>query len=223
MGVRRELSGGMEGGKKSNKRKLRKSKRKAKLIVSLGQVEDAEGPVEDEEDEGRATVTMLMSKCDLTEDQVMQAYTDFNENNPDGIITKEQFLQTMEDKLIAESLFRVFDEDNSGGLNFSEYLQVKSVKTIETPEEKLNWIFTAYDEDGGGSIDEAEIKEIVLGCFRMAGIDEDDELLPSCVEDVRESIDVDGDGDISKEEFVKNALKNKFIAKLLKYDNKGGK
>ena len=30
----------------------------------------------------------------------------------------------VQDKLIAESLFRVFDEDNSGSLNFSEYLQV---------------------------------------------------------------------------------------------------
>ena len=28
------------------------------------------------------------------------------------------------------------------------------------------------------------------------GIEEDDEMLPSCVEDVRASIDVDGDGDI---------------------------
>ena len=53
--------------------------------------------------------------------------------------------------------------------------------------------------------------------YRMAGIDEDDELLPSCVEDVRASIDVDQDGDISKEEFVKNALNNKFIARMLKY------
>ena len=97
--------------------------------------------------------------------------------------------------------------------------QVKSVKTITTPEEKLNWIFTAFDEDGGGSIDVSEIREIVLGCFRMAGIDEDEDLLPSCVEDVRASIDVDGDGDISKEEFIKNALKNKFISRLLKYDN----
>ena len=51
----------------------------------------------------------------------------------------------------------------------------------------------------------------------MAGIEEDGELLPSCVEDVRASIDVDKDGDISKEEFVKNALNNKFIARMLKY------
>ena len=33
-------------------------------------------------------------------------------------------MMPVQDKLIAESLFRVFDEDNSGSLNFSEYLQV---------------------------------------------------------------------------------------------------
>ena len=54
---------------------------------------------------------------------------------------------------------------------------------------------------------------------RMAGIPEDDEMLPSCVEDVRASIDLDGDGDITKDEFVRNALNNDFISKLLKYEN----
>ena len=52
----------------------------------------------------------------------------------------------------------------------------------------------------------------------MAGIPEDDEMMPSCVDDVRASIDLDGDGDITKEEFVRNALKNDFISKLLKYE-----
>ena len=40
------------------------------------------------------------------------------------------------------------------------------MRTVTTAEEKLNWIFTAFDTDGGGSIDVDEIKEIVLGCFR---------------------------------------------------------
>ena len=29
---------------------------------------------------------------------------------------------------------------------------------LNTPEDKLNWIFTAFDTDGGGSIDVDEIK-----------------------------------------------------------------
>ena len=82
---------------------------------------------------------------------------------------------------------------------------------LNTPEDKLKWMFTASDADGGGSIDVAEIKDIVIGLFRLAGIEEDDDLLETCVTDVLEAVDKDGDGDISKEEFVKNAMQSKLI------------
>ena len=87
---------------------------------------------------------------------------------------------------------------------------------LNTVEEKLSWIFTAFDQDGGGSIDVEEIRDIVICLFRFAKIEEDEDLLFACVEDVRSTLDKDGDGDISKEEFVKNAMQSKFINKLLK-------
>ena len=87
---------------------------------------------------------------------------------------------------------------------------------LNTPEDKLKWMFTAFDADGGGSIDVAEIKDIVIGLFRLAGIEEDDDLLETCVTDVLEAVDKDGDGDISHEEFVKNAMQSKFIFNMLK-------
>ena len=40
------------------------------------------------------------------------------------------------------------------------------MKNMSTMEEKLNWIFTAFDADGGGSIDVEEINEVVLWMFR---------------------------------------------------------
>ena len=40
------------------------------------------------------------------------------------LVLSSWIMMPVQDKLIAESLFRVFDEDNSGSLNFSEYLQV---------------------------------------------------------------------------------------------------
>ena len=84
-----------------------------------------------------------------------------------------------------DSLFRVFDEDNSGTLNFFEWFQASNVKNMDNIEEKLNWIFTAFDADGGGSIDPEEITEIVRWMFRFGGIEEDPYLLASCVIDVR--------------------------------------
>ena len=116
----------------------------------------------------------------------------------------------------AKALFRVFDEDNSGTLTFFEWFQATNVKNMTTPEEKLNWIFTAFDADCGGSIDVDEIRDIVLWMFRFAGIEEDPDLIASCVIDVRATIDVDRDGDISKEEFIKNAMNSQFIADILK-------
>ena len=107
------------------------------------------------------------------------------------------------------------------------------VSDLESVEDKLSWIFTAFDSDGGGSIDYDEITDICQGLFRLAGIEEDEDMLASCVADVRSedigtvmiivnkflfhrsTIDGDGDGDISKEEFVKNGMQSKFIADLL--------
>merc|ERR1739848_939258 len=105
---------------------------------------------------------------------------------------------------MAESLFRVFDEDKNGTLSFDEFLQADRVTNLETPEDKLKWIFTAFDEDGGGTIDVDEVMNMVEGLFRLAGIEEQEDMLASCVTDIRSAIDDDGDGDISKEEFVQN-------------------
>ena len=91
----------------------------------------------------------------------------------------EHFI-VVQDFLEAEALFRVFDEDNSGTLSFYEYIQATNLKNMKNPEEKLRWIFTAFDADGGGTIDVDEIREIVVWLFRLAGIEEDADLLSSC-------------------------------------------
>ena len=87
--------------------------------------------------------------------------------------------------MLAESLFRVFDEDKSGSLSFEEWVEASQAPALDTTEEKLSWIFTAFDSDGGGSIDYEEITDICQGLFRLAGIEEDQDLLASCVTDVR--------------------------------------
>ena len=63
---------------------------------------------------------------------------------------------------MAEAFFRVFDEDNNGALNFYEYMLVKNAPDLNSPEQKKDWIFTAFDQDDGGTIDDDEVYEIVV-------------------------------------------------------------
>ena len=80
---------------------------------------------------------------------------------------------------------------------------------------KLTWIFNVFDEDGGGSIDIDEVIKLVIGLTTLNGIEVEKQVLLTCVQDILEAIDVDGDGDITKEEFVNNAMKSDFIRNLL--------
>ena len=108
---------------------------------------------------------------------------------------------------------------------------------LQTIKDKLTWIFDVFDKDGGGSIDPTELRSIVRGLFCLAGIE-----VIECILDVRcqvgtnlqifdsllyllcyllfvqemtEAIDVDGDGDITKDEFIKNAMECEFVCDML--------
>ena len=122
---------------------------------------------------------------------------------------------------MAEAFFRVFDEDNSGALSFLEFMMVKHAPNLDSPEEKLTWIFNAFDQDGGGSIDVDELYGIVEALFKMTGkeIDADgiEDEIDCCVDEIIEAVDTDGDEVITKEEFVQNAMKSQFILKMVNF------
>ena len=100
--------------------------------------------------------------------EIRSAYEKFHREYPKGNITREAYIKENKDYVLNDALFRVFDEDSSGTLNFFEWFQASNVKNMSTIEEKLNWIFTAFDADGGGSIDPEEITEIVKWMFRWS-------------------------------------------------------
>ena len=99
-------------------------------------------------------------------------------------------------------------------MDFEEFMLASNCSNMACPEDRLEWIFNLFDEDGGGVIDMDEVIKMVMGIFRMNGGCEDKEVILACVLDLFDIIDVDGDGEITKEEFVDNAMKSGFIQNL---------
>ena len=113
--------------------------------------------------------------------------------------------------------FRVFDDDNSGTMDFTEYMMAINATSLNPPEDKLNWMFDVFDKDGGGTISSDEIKDLIMsenvncsncnnstffsGLFEMAGQEVEEEDLDAVSKDIMSTIDEDGDGDVTK---VKN-------------------
>jgi len=166
---------------------------------------------------------ILEDKIGLSNEELQASYAEFMELCPQGEMTKVQFLEVAKDKvqdkqggaLFAESLFRVFDEDGNGKMNFYEFSLAINCKNFTEPKEKLTWIFNVFDADGGGVIDLDEIIKLVIGLVHMSDVEADREVLLACVQDILEAVDENNDGEISRAEFVENAMRSGFIRNLI--------
>ena len=57
-----------------------------------------------------------------------------------------------------EALFDGFDTDEDGVISLKEFVLPIRVMSDETPEDKIKWAFTTYDENKDGFISAEEMK-----------------------------------------------------------------
>ena len=93
------------------------------------------------------------------------------------------------------SIYQI-DTDGSGTIDFPEFLTMMARKMKDTDsEEEILEAFKVFDKDGNGFISAAELRHIMTNLGEKLTDEEVDEM-------IREA-DIDGDGQINYEEFVK--------------------
>jgi len=102
--------------------------------------------------------------------------TGFLKDCPSGNLSKEEFQRIYrqffpfgDPSSFADYVFRVFDVDKSGQIDFKEFIVALSVTSRGQMEDKLTWAFQLYDIDGDGKISYEEMLSIVQAIYKMVG------------------------------------------------------
>lgn len=140
----------------------------------------------------------------LTEEQIAEfkeAFQIFDKDGDGSITTKElgTVMRSLGQNPTEEELknmIREVDADGSGTIDFKEFLGLMARKMKETDtEEELIEAFKVFDRDGNGLISAHELRFVMT----TAGEQLSDEDIDEMIRDA----DLDGDGYIDYEEFVR--------------------
>ncbi|XP_037113426.1 recoverin a [Syngnathus acus] len=173
----------------------------------------------------------LKSNTKYSEAELCTWYQSFLRECPGGKISKEQFegiyasfFPDADSTAYARHVFRSFDTNADGTLDFKEYIVALHLTSGGKTRQKLEWAFALYDVDGNGTISKNEILEIVKSIFNMIPTDdqenlaEDENTPEKRAEKVWCFFGKKDNDKISEGEFIQGVMDNKDILRLIQYD-----
>jgi len=128
-----------------------------------------------------------------------------------------QFFPHGDPSKFASLVFRVFDENNDGSIEFHEFIRALSITSRGNLDEKLAWAFRLYDVDNDGYITRTEMYNIVDAIYQMVGQQgETEEGNPTArVAKIFEQMDRDHDDKLTMEEFREGSRNDPRIVQAL--------
>ncbi|KAH0947732.1 hypothetical protein HN011_012195 [Eciton burchellii] len=167
----------------------------------------------------------LKSHTRYDEATIKEWYKGFKQDCPNGRLTPAKFVDMYKmffpsgnAEEFCDHVFRTFDMDKNGYIDFKEFLLAIDVTSSGTPEEKLKWAFRMYDVDGNGVIDMQEMTKIVQAIYDMLGACSSNRPADSAEERAKNifaKMDENNDGQLTQDEFLKGCLQDEELTQLV--------
>jgi len=157
------------------------------------------------------------------EKEIREWYRGFRQDCPDGQLSKKvivdmcnQILPGGDSTTFVDQIFRIFDKDNNGTIDFKEFMLATDMTSSGSPEEKLEWAFKMYDKDGSGTIELTEMVEVIGTLYDMEGVTTSGgEGNEQRATRIFAELDINGDGELTMDEFVRGCMQEKDLVRML--------
>lgn len=169
-------------------------------------------------------------KCTYFDKKELQKwYRDFMKDCPSGELRQEEFQKIYQQffpfgdpSKFAAFVFKVFDKNSDGSINFTEFITALSITSRGSLDEKLEWAFSLYNLDKDGYITRDEMLKIVEAIYCMVGniidLPKDEDTPEKRVTKIFKQMDKNKDGKLTMEEFREGSKCDPWIVQALAID-----
>lgn len=170
-------------------------------------------------------IAFWLANTDLSREELFKWYADFYEYahrnsglNIDDFI--KFFCKLRHKKKNSEDFYKLafhaFDRDNSGIIDFPEFIVAFNIISNGDMKKRLEWMFEVFDLNKDGVIDKQEIAIIIKAILKMnrkklVG----DQTQETKIEEIFENLDTNENNKICEKEFVENCMNNIFLREIL--------
>ncbi|KAJ8273233.1 hypothetical protein GJAV_G00099230 [Gymnothorax javanicus] len=167
----------------------------------------------------------------FTESELSQWYENFQQQCPSGRITPAEFekiytrfFPESDAKTYAQHVFRSFDTNDDGTLDFKEYIIALHMTSSGKMALKLEWAFSLFDVDKNGYITKAEVTEICQAIFKLipkdkqAQLPSDENTAEKRANKLWSYFNKRENERLAEGEFIKGVLENENALRLIQYD-----